>query len=57
MSVVGDVAAADRAETTDEAVLRLWGNKLDTEAISRCLRLPEYFVANRLAELRDAGRR
>ncbi|MGY3535390.1 hypothetical protein [Bradyrhizobium sp. USDA 4452] len=58
MSIFDDTAPArDRVETVDEAILRLWGEKLDTVAISRRLGCLEHVVANRLAALRDAGRR
>ncbi|MHC2462100.1 hypothetical protein [Bradyrhizobium embrapense] len=57
MSIFNDAAPArDHVETVDETILRLWGEKLDTVAISRRIGCLEHVVANRLAALRDAGR-
>jgi hypothetical protein len=40
----------------DGMIRRLWWRKYDTMMIAEFLKVPEAFIANRLAKIRDEGR-
>lgn len=49
--------SGEAAQDCDPVIARMWADKFDTVDIARRVGKPESYVANRLAALRDAGRR
>lgn len=51
-------APADELAALDQRIVSMWGQReFNTADIARALNKPESYVANRMAALRDAGRR